>query len=143
MKDFMDIETNSLTDEIFRTLASRLAKEKDELMREAVAEFVGVPGLTAEDILRDMVGRVSIQYQMATMLERLICDGVVLLEISPQTFDLLDDGGSVSIGLKVRRLRDMAYCCLEPAAGIEPATGGLQVRCSTAELHRRGGEGEI
>lgn len=97
----------SITDNIFRTLASRLAKEKDELMREAVAEFVGVPGLTAEDILRDMVGRVSIQYQLATMLERLICDGVVLLEISPQIFDPLDDGGSVSIGLKVRRLRDI------------------------------------
>ena len=25
---------------------------------------------------------------------------------------------------------------LEPAAGFEPATSGLQVRCSTAELHR-------
>ena len=97
----------SITDNIFRTLASRLAKEKDELMRQAVAEFVGVPGLTAEDILRDMVGRVSIQYQPATMLERLICDGVVLLEIGPQIPDPLDDSGSVSIGLKVRRLRDI------------------------------------
>ena len=27
---------------------------------------------------------------------------------------------------------------LEPAAGFEPATSGLQVRCSTAELHRLG-----
>ena len=26
---------------------------------------------------------------------------------------------------------------VEPAAGIEPATSGLQARCSTAELHRR------
>ena len=94
----------SLTDEVFRTLASRLAKEKDELMRCAVAEFVGVPGLTAEDILRDMVGRVMVQYQPATMLDRLVCDGVVLLEISPQTPVPLDDSGTVSIGLKVRRL---------------------------------------
>lgn len=97
----------SITDNIFRTLASRLAKEKDELMRQAVAEFVGGPGLVAEDILRDMVGWVSIQYQPATMLERLVCDGVVLLEIGPQIPDPLDDSGSVSIGLKVRRLRDI------------------------------------
>ena len=99
-------ESFNLTDQAFRTLAARLAKEKDELNTQAVAEFVGVPGLVAEDILRDMVGRVSIQYQPAAMLERLICDGVVLLEISPQIPDPLDDSGSVSIGLKVRRLRD-------------------------------------
>ena len=30
---------------------------------------------------------------------------------------------------------------LEPAAGFEPATSGLQVRCSTAELHRLGAGG--
>lgn len=101
------MKPDSLTDSIFRSLASRLAKEKDELMRQAVAEFVGVPGLMAEDILRDMVGRVMVQYQPATMLERLICDGVVLLEISPQVPDPLDDSGTVSIGLKVRRLRDI------------------------------------
>lgn len=97
---------DSLTDSIFRSLASRLAKEKDELMRQAVAEFVGVPGLMAEDILRDMVGRVMVQYQPATMLERLICDGVVLLEISPQVPDPLDDqdGRTITAGFKVRRL---------------------------------------
>lgn len=100
----MTLDSESITDNTFRSLASRLAKEKDELMRQAVAEFVGVPGLTAEEILRDMAGRVMVQYQPATMLERLVCDGVVLLEISPQIPDPLDDSGSVSIGLKVRRL---------------------------------------
>ena len=41
-------------------------------------------------------------------------------------------------GLANRRLRPLGYLCkLEPAAGIEPATSGSQVRCSTAELHRR------
>ena len=102
----MTRDSESITDNIFRSLASRLAKEKDELMRQAVAEFVGVPGLTAEDILRDMVGRVMVQYQPATMLERLICDGVVLLEISPQIPDPMDDldGRTITAGFNVRRL---------------------------------------
>ncbi|KKU05628.1 MAG: hypothetical protein UX09_C0067G0015 [Candidatus Uhrbacteria bacterium GW2011_GWE2_45_35] len=32
---------------------------------------------------------------------------------------------------------------LEPMVGIEPTTYGLQNRCSTTELHRRGGQSWI
>ena len=74
----------SLRDKTINTSAELISAKKDEVMRKAIAKFVGKPDLTEEDILRGMDGRVSIEYQPSTGLERLICDGTALLEILPQ-----------------------------------------------------------
>ena len=43
---------------------------------------------------------------------------------------------SITLSYSPRLLPVRVGLAVVPAAGIEPATGGLQVRCSTAELHR-------
>ena len=78
--------------------------------------------------------------ELQTLFKRLFVFTTViidLLALGALHFDKIVLGHKVVIMAKSYQ-RDFIPSMLEPVAGLEPATYGLQNRCSTAELHRRG-----